>query len=99
MGRKLLGAAFLLILAAIYFLGRPLLHLATAYHTDDPVAPAMLADAGRYSATEIDSNIQIPDDSLAALLAVQAALRNAMLTGRKISIGGKTLFPHSLPWA
>lgn len=107
MGRKLLGAAALLFLAAIWFLGRPILHLATTWNSDEPQSPAMpqgmLDDAGRYSATEIDSVIVVPDDSLAALLAVQAALRNAELTRRKISIGGarhsmggQTLFPHSL---
>lgn len=107
MGRKLSLAAVLALLAAAIFLGRPALHIWSALRSEDPPASrpgaGSLDDAGRYSLTEIDSVVTVPDDSLAARLAIQAALRKAALTGRKISVGGArhsmgghTLYPKAL---
>ena len=97
----------LLLAAGIAFLSRPLLHLYSAYgndvRQDFPPAAGALNDAGHLSETPIDSVIALPPDSIAAVMALQAALRNAAATGRRISIGGarhsmggQSLFPHSL---
>ncbi len=105
--RRLFWPAGLALLVLVYFLGHPVLHLWSAYSNDEPnLAPAphgTLNDAGRLSETPIDSVIHLPADSVAATMALRAALRNATATGRRISIGGarhsmggQSLYPHGL---